>query len=89
MLDINQVAAEKTPVYVVTGLYAKRYRPLRVGLERLRNRLKLLGVFSLNPKDIRILDDLTPDEARRFRERPDDTYELGVYLLQPADELGL
>jgi 4-amino-4-deoxy-L-arabinose transferase-like glycosyltransferase len=74
----------RTQAYVVTGVYSKRAPELRNGLKKLGDRLIPLGTFPMDPKDLRILDDFVPREARLFRSSPDDTYKLNLYLLSPS-----
>jgi 4-amino-4-deoxy-L-arabinose transferase-like glycosyltransferase len=77
----------RTPVFVVTGVYAKWAPELRKGLESLGNRLAVIGTFPMNPKDIRVLDDLPPLKARLFRVKPDNTYELTLYRFTPQHQM--
>ena len=72
-----------TPVYVVTGVYSNRAPSLRERLKRLGNRLILLKTFAMDPKDIRVLDDFVPRDARLFRQNPDQTYNLRLYRFSP------
>ncbi len=83
--DARIIEIEKLsePVYVVTGVYSDRAPQLRKGLARLGERLTLLKTFSMDPKDIRILDDFPPREARLFRQKPDKTYDLNLYRYSP------
>jgi dolichyl-phosphate-mannose-protein mannosyltransferase len=80
--DMAILGSLAEPVYVVTGRYASM-REIRDGLKKLGDRLMYLGTFPMDPKDIRLLDDLAPREARRFRAQPDETFSLKVYRLLP------
>jgi 4-amino-4-deoxy-L-arabinose transferase-like glycosyltransferase len=73
----------ETTVYLVTGIYVQRVPQLLKGLEDLKDRLEWLGTFPMNPGDIRLLDDFSPDNAYRFRSSPDNSYDLTVYRLLP------
>ena len=73
----------ETPVYLVTGVYANRAPTLREGLKKLNDRMVPLAKFPLIPKDIRVLDDFAPREARFYNTQPDDTYDLKLYRLLP------
>ena len=77
------------PAYVVTGVYAKRNPHTREVLKRMDDRLFRLGTFPLDPKDIRILDDFSPAEARRFRANPDSTYALTLYRFVPSEDASI
>ncbi len=72
------------PAYVVTGFYAKRAPRTRQDLQKLAGRLTPLGTFSMDPNDVRLMDDLAPRDARRFRSQADDAYHLTLYRLAPA-----
>jgi hypothetical protein len=74
----------QTPVYLVAGIYSRRAPNLRQSLEELDTSMVLLGTFPMNPKDIRLLDDFSPTQARQFLAQPDDTYELRLYHLLPT-----
>jgi 4-amino-4-deoxy-L-arabinose transferase-like glycosyltransferase len=74
----------REPLYLITGVYAKRAPDLRQGLEKLNGRLESLGTFSMHPKDVRILDDFDPQKAKFFLAAPDSTYDLTLYQLLPS-----
>jgi hypothetical protein len=75
----------QTPVFMVAGVYAKRATVLREGLEKLGARLVPLGKYPVEPNDLRLLDDFSPQGARTYREHPDDTFELTLYKLGQPD----
>lgn len=79
--DPDSWESNQTPVFIVTGVYVKRSLDLREELEKLGPRLVPLGKYAMEPKDIRLLDDFTPQEARAYRAQPDDTFELTLYRL--------
>jgi len=81
--DMAVLESLPTAVYIVTGAYAKCAPKLREGLKKLNNRLVPLGTFKMEPKDIRVLDDFLPREARLFRTHADSTYDLMLYYLLP------
>ena len=73
----------ENPVYLVTGVYADRAPTLREGLKKINDRMVPLGRFPVIPKDIRLLDDFSPQEVRNFLNHPDNTYDLRLYRLYP------
>jgi 4-amino-4-deoxy-L-arabinose transferase-like glycosyltransferase len=75
----------QTPAFMVAGVYAKRATVLREGLEKLGARLVPLGKYPVEPNDLRLLDDFSPQDARTYREHPDDTFELTLYKLGRPD----
>ena len=77
------------PAYVVTGVYAKRNPHTREVLKSMDDRLFRLETFPLDPKDIRILDDFSAVEARRFRANPDSAYALTLYRLVPSENASI
>jgi len=81
--DIALLDSIKAPVYLVTGVYADRAPTLREGLKKLNDRLVPLGKAPMSPKDIRVLDDFAPPDARLYRTQPDNTYDLKLYRLLP------
>jgi hypothetical protein len=81
--NVGGLDSLRIPLYIVTGVYAKRAPRLREKLERLRDQLAPLGTFSMSPKDVRLLDDFTPPNASRFRARPDRTYDLTLFHFSP------
>jgi hypothetical protein len=81
--DLALLESIKTSVYLVTGVYADRAPTLREGLKKLNDRMVLLAKLSMCPKDIRLLDDFAPSDARLYYRHPDNTYDLKLYLLLP------
>jgi hypothetical protein len=73
-----------TPVYAITGFYTHRPPRQRKELARMSDRFTLLGSFPLDPWDVRILDDLTPRQAHRYRAHPDSTFVLKLFLYTPV-----
>jgi 4-amino-4-deoxy-L-arabinose transferase-like glycosyltransferase len=81
--DPEEIGKIQTPVYLVTGIYTKVAPSLRDGLEKLNDRLVLLGKFPVEPKDLRLLDDLSPEEASTFISKPNGFFDLTLYQLNP------
>jgi 4-amino-4-deoxy-L-arabinose transferase-like glycosyltransferase len=79
----KEVEQLQSPVYVVTGVYTDCSPDLQACMKKLGKRLTLLGTFSMHPKDLRVLDDFLPGDARRYVEDPDNTYDLRLYLCSP------
>lgn len=73
-----------TPVYLAAGVYARRAPTLRAGIADLADRIDSLTAFSPDPTDLRLLDDLSPDDARRFRAQPGDEFDVVLYRIRPA-----
>jgi 4-amino-4-deoxy-L-arabinose transferase-like glycosyltransferase len=78
------LAALTGPAYVVAGVYSQRAPQLRNALTGFGDRLTVAAVVRFEPNDLRVLDDLEPDEAREFRREPDSTFDLTLYRLVPA-----
>jgi hypothetical protein len=76
--------AETEPGYLVVGRYASSAPLLRARLDARAQRLTLLDTIFVAPTDLRLLDDLAPELATRYRERPDGRYELVLYRHVPA-----
>jgi 4-amino-4-deoxy-L-arabinose transferase-like glycosyltransferase len=81
-----------TPALLVAGVYARRAPPLREGLHRIAARLDSLERYPAAPNDLRLLDDMTPDRARRFLVTPDTTFDMVLFRVRrsvaPADPSG-
>lgn len=79
--------------FLVTGIYSQREPRSRKSLVRLRDRLVLIGVFPVEPNDVRLLNDFSPVGAHHYRLNPSREYALRVYKitapananLQPGD----
>ena len=84
--DPADFASLETPVFVVTGTYAKIAPPVRNGLKKFGDRLVLLGKFPMIPTDVRLLDDLDPPRARLYRANPGDRYDITLYHLFPKGQ---
>ncbi len=80
---IETLAGSTNKVYLVTGIYSHRAPALREAIERLKAKLVPIAKFPVEPKDIRLLDDLTPMEARSFRQSPDESFDLQLYRYAP------
>jgi hypothetical protein len=73
-----------TPALLVAGVYARRTPPLREGLHRIAARLDSLERYPAAPNDLRLLDDMTPDRARRFLVAPDTTFDMVLFRIRPS-----
>jgi hypothetical protein len=81
--NVDKLAETREPVYVVTGVYARRAPAIRQGLERLRPRLQRMATYAVFPKDLRVLDDFSAAKARAWLLEPDSTYVLTLFRLLP------
>ena len=72
-----------TPAYVITGIYVRRSKRLQKQLADRSDRLTPVASASVVPYDVRLLDDLAPAEARRYRTRPDSTFDLRLFRYEP------
>jgi len=84
--DVAVLESLRTPVFLVTGTYAKISPITRKGLAKLGERLVLLGTFPMTPSDVRLLDDLVPLRARLYRANPGDRYDITLYQLLPKGQ---
>jgi 4-amino-4-deoxy-L-arabinose transferase-like glycosyltransferase len=80
---LKEVEQLQSPVYLVTGVYTNWSPSLQACMKKLGERLTLLKTFTMHPKDLRLLDDFVPSDARRYVEEPDNTYDLRLYLCSP------
>jgi dolichyl-phosphate-mannose-protein mannosyltransferase len=80
---MQALAGSTNNVYVVTGIYSHRAPALREGIERLKRQLVPIARFRVEPKDIRLLDDFAPPQARSFRQSPDESFVLQLYRYSP------
>lgn len=72
-----------TPAFVITGTYVRRSPRLQKQLNRLSDRLIPVSTAKIVPYDVRLIDDLTPAEARRYRMLPDSTFDLRLFRFLP------
>ena len=72
------------PGFLVVGRYASSAPFLRTGLAERAHRLSLVDTISVDPTDLRLLDDLTPGVAAGYRARPDGRYALVLYRHTPS-----
>jgi 4-amino-4-deoxy-L-arabinose transferase-like glycosyltransferase len=75
--------AVQESAYVVAGVYARRAPALRDALAGLGARLVPVGSYSMDPNDVRLLDDFSIKDAGAFRAAPDNTFALTLYRLDP------
>jgi len=73
-----------TPAYVVTGVYVRRSRRMQKQLAGLADKLTPIATAPMRPYDVRLLDDLEPAAARRYRAHPDSTFDLRLYRYNPG-----
>jgi dolichyl-phosphate-mannose-protein mannosyltransferase len=71
------------PSYLVAGRYARVAPTIRQELERLGDRLQMVQRYSIDPGDLRLLDDYAPEAAVRFRAHPDADFALTLYRITP------
>lgn len=76
----------RSPTYVVTGVYPKRADDLRRHLEAFGARLVPLATYPFIPSDVRLIDDMRVPEARGYVARPDATFDITLYRLDPEDK---
>jgi hypothetical protein len=72
------------PVYVVAGPYAQEAPDWRPIPPEIRARMNLVARFVTQPGDVRLLDDYSPQEALKYRQQPDDRYDLLLFRVAPA-----
>lgn len=76
------IKPEWDQLFLVTGIYAERRDPsAKAGLERLKDRLTLMGTFSVRPNAARLLNDFSPSSAMEFDSATRDDYNLHLYLV--------
>jgi hypothetical protein len=83
-VTVNMLDTQTEPGYLVVGRYAASAPALRTRLAERAQRLTLIDSISVEPTDLRLLDDLVPPLATQFRERPDGRYGLVLYRHTPA-----
>lgn len=71
------------PVYVVFTIYSRRTGAAERNLAEQGARLRLVGRYPLDPKDLRVLDDFRPGQARAFRADPSHAYDVELYEFRP------
>ncbi|HEX6558750.1 MAG TPA: glycosyltransferase family 39 protein [Longimicrobiales bacterium] len=72
-----------TSAYVITGTYVRQSPRLQKRFAGLSAHFTAVGVFKVRPYDVRILDDLSPAAARRYRAHPDSTFDLHLWRFTP------
>jgi 4-amino-4-deoxy-L-arabinose transferase-like glycosyltransferase len=80
LASLEQVSTE---VYLATGLYTRLAPELRDAMQILKPRLTPLRTVPLRPNEIRLVDDLTPVEARAFKQHPDGVFDVTLYRFAP------
>jgi len=82
----QEIAAIGDTVFFAVGRYARRVDFLRTNiLEALASRLRRVDSVPVVPRDLTILDDLTPSRAARYLERPDGEFDAVLYRLLPEN----
>ncbi len=72
------------PVYLVTGIYLRRSPQPRERFNERKDRMEPLARIAAGPpSDIRVLDDFTPDSARRWMASRDSTYDFLLFRYHP------
>ena len=72
------------PVYLVTGIYLRRSPQPRERFNERKDRMEPLARIPAGaPSDIRVLDDFTPDSARRWMASRDSTYDILLFRYHP------
>jgi 4-amino-4-deoxy-L-arabinose transferase-like glycosyltransferase len=84
--EASRYVPSGTPFYLVGGLYSRRIRgpqSLAAWLEGHPEGVRVGTAHLADMSDIRLLDDFSPDGARRFRREARDDYDLRVYRVNP------
>jgi 4-amino-4-deoxy-L-arabinose transferase-like glycosyltransferase len=78
---LELLTSTPAPAYVIAGrgAHERRYTEAAARL----GRLEPLDSVQAVPKDIRLLDDDTPEAVRRFRREPDERYALTLFRFTP------
>ena len=76
----------RQPVYIVTGRYSKQVPGIRKWMAQHEPQLQHLASVPFFPRDLRLLDDFDPKDARRLAATRDSTFDLDLYLYRPASE---
>ncbi len=85
LLDgLNVLDTTSNTTYLVVGVYARRAPQRREDLARLGARLDSLTSYPINPTDLRLLDDSSPERARQFLVTPDATFDLVLYRVSAS-----
>ena len=73
--------------YLITGVYTNRAKVLRQAVDGRRSAMDSIASVHVEPNDLRLLDDARPAAARRYRARPDSTFDLTLFRFRanPAD----
>jgi hypothetical protein len=86
-LGLNGVAPDpllyptSRPVFVVGGKYARDDAAWRKILDDSPGRFESVATVEMQPGDIRLQDDLAPQEIAQYREKPDARYRLELLRL--------
>jgi 4-amino-4-deoxy-L-arabinose transferase-like glycosyltransferase len=72
------------PFYLVAGTYAQLLPDWHSVPPEIRSRIVLVARLTIHPGDVRLLDDLGPEQAIQYRSHPDDTYNLLLLRVNPS-----
>ena len=78
--------ASSAATWIVTGRYARSSGAEGDLQARFAERLGTPLRFQFVPKDQRVYDDYDPWNIRRYRESPDDRYDLSVQRVAPLQD---
>ena len=84
----NQLGLDGGKCYLVTGIYSQREPRSRASLRRFAAQ-DMAGVFSIEPNEIRLLDDFTPSKALHYRLHPNKEYDLRLYRFDCGSKRGV
>lgn len=65
--------------YLAAGLYARLAPELHRTISDLTAHLQPLGTFPAVPSELRLLDDLSPAQAKEYLSKPDHRYDIVLY----------
>jgi 4-amino-4-deoxy-L-arabinose transferase-like glycosyltransferase len=83
-VDLDVFDTATTTSYLATGRYTDRAPLLRNRVAELSDRLTRVAAFTFDPNDLRLLDDLSTADARRYRAARDTTFDITLYRVAPA-----
>ena len=80
----EEVAAIPDTVFLVAGRYVRHAPYLRDNiLGALADRLEVIDTVAVVPRDLRVLDDMEPTDAREYLSGPSDVYDVILFRLYP------
>jgi hypothetical protein len=81
----SSFATPREAEYLVAGRYSRRLPSMVEQLASLGDRIEKLGSYAVRPSDLRLLDDMKPGRARRYRREPDSGFDLDLFRLHPVE----